>query len=62
MVSSISSLEPALIVEVPICIEDIPVFTGRFGTANGNNVVKITRTHPPGTQPQRRTDPQDLPA
>ncbi|MCD9045720.1 MULTISPECIES: flagellar motor switch protein FliM [unclassified Luteimonas] len=48
--------------EVPICIEDIPVFTGRFGTANGNNVVKITRTHPPGTQPQRRTDPQDLPA
>ena len=48
--------------EVPICVEGIPVFTGRFGTANGNNVVKITRTHPPGTQPQRRTDPQDLPA
>ena len=48
--------------EVPVCIEGIPVFTGRFGTANGCNVVKITQTHPPGTQPQRRNDLQDLPA
>ena len=48
--------------EVPVCVEGIPVFTGRFGTANGSNVVKITQTHPPGTQPQRRNDLQDLPA
>ena len=47
---------------------DVPAMAvlGRFPLlcvlANGNNVVKITRTHPPGTQPQRRTDPQDLPA
>ena len=48
--------------EVPICVEGIPVFTGRFGTAGGYNVVKITETHPPGTTPARRTEPQDLPA
>ncbi|MCD9008156.1 flagellar motor switch protein FliM [Luteimonas sp. XNQY3] len=48
--------------EVPVCVEGIPVFTGRFGTAGGYNVVKITETHPPGTKPARRTDPQDPPA
>ena len=48
--------------EVPVCVEGIPVFTGRFGTAGGYNVVKITETHPPGTTPARRTEPQDLPA
>lgn len=48
--------------EVPVCVEGIPIFTGRFGTAGGYNVVKITETHPPGTAPARRTDPQDLPA
>ena len=48
--------------EVPVCVEGIPVFTGRFGTAGGCNVVKITETHPPGTTPARRTEPQDLPA
>ena len=48
--------------EVPVCIEDIPVFSGRFGTANGANVVKITATRPPGTSAPRRPGPQDLPA
>ena len=48
--------------EVPVCIEGIPVFTGRFGTANGSNVVKITATHPPGQAPARLPDTQDAPA
>jgi flagellar motor switch protein FliM len=34
---------------VPICVEDIPLFTGEFGISNGQNAVKITATHPPGT-------------
>lgn len=48
--------------EVPVCVEGIPVFTGRFGTAGGYNVVKITETQPPGTSSARRTEPQDPPA
>ncbi|KLJ02752.1 flagellar motor switch protein FliM [Luteimonas sp. FCS-9] len=48
--------------EVPICVEDIPVFTGRFGTAGGCNVVKITDTRPPGAPPPRPAPAQDLPA
>ncbi|ASR44395.1 flagellar motor switch protein FliM [Luteimonas sp. RC10] len=48
--------------EVPICVEDIPVFTGRFGTAGGCNVVKITDTRPPGTPSPRPAPVQDLPA
>jgi len=48
--------------EVPVCVEGIPVFTGRFGTAGGCNVVKITETYPPGAMPARRTEPQDLSA
>lgn len=48
--------------EVPVCIEGIPVFSGRFGTANGGNVVKITATHPPGHAPARHPEPQDAPA
>ncbi|MEN4903413.1 flagellar motor switch protein FliM [Luteimonas sp. TWI1416] len=48
--------------DVPICVEDIPVFTGRFGTSGGCNVVKITETRPPGTQPPRPAPVQDLPA
>ncbi|RXR02645.1 flagellar motor switch protein FliM [Pseudoxanthomonas composti] len=35
--------------DVPICVEDIPLFTGEFGISNGYNAVKITATHPPGT-------------
>jgi len=34
--------------EIPVCVEDIPVFTGQFGLANGRNAVKITSTRPPG--------------
>lgn len=48
--------------EVPVCVEGIPVFTGRFGTAGGYNVVKITETHPPGATSARRIEPQDPPA
>lgn len=48
--------------EVPVCVENIPVFTGRFGTADGCNVVKITETRPPGMPAPRRPDPQDPPA
>ena len=36
--------------QVPLCVENIPVFTGEFGIANGMNAVKITATHPPGTR------------
>lgn len=35
---------------VPVCVEQIPVFTGEFGTSNGNNAVKIIATHPPGAR------------
>mgnify|MGYP004722300963 CR=1 FL=1 len=38
--------------EVPLCVEDIPVFTGTFGLANGRNCVKITAIHPPGARPR----------
>lgn len=38
--------------EVPLCVEDIPVFTGTFGVANGSNCVKITAVHPPGVKPR----------
>ena len=38
--------------QVPVCVENIPVFTGQFGVANGMNAVKITATHPPGTRPR----------
>lgn len=33
---------------VPVCVERIPVMTGEFGIANGNNAVKIVATRPPG--------------
>ncbi|MGD5182265.1 FliM/FliN family flagellar motor switch protein, partial [Xanthomonas citri pv. citri] len=45
---------------VPICVENIPVFTGQFGIANGMNAVKITATHPPGTRPRAPVS-QELP-
>jgi flagellar motor switch protein FliM len=35
---------------IPVCVEQVPVFTGEFGISNGNNAVKITATHPPGTR------------
>jgi flagellar motor switch protein FliM len=47
--------------QVPLCVENIPVFTGQFGVANGMNAVKITATHPPGTRPRApviQEDPQ----
>jgi flagellar motor switch protein FliM len=47
--------------QVPLCVENIPVFTGEFGIANGMNAVKITATHPPGTRPRApviQEDPQ----
>ncbi|MBO9716426.1 MAG: flagellar motor switch protein FliM [Pseudoxanthomonas sp.] len=40
---------------VPVCVEDIPVFTGEFGLANGRNAVKIVQTRPPGAPAPRTT-------
>lgn len=48
--------------EVPVCVEGVPIFSGRFGTANGCNVVKITAVHPPGAPPAHPSDTQDPPA
>lgn len=39
--------------QVPVCAEDIPVFTGEFGVANGRNAVKLVATRPPGQQASR---------
>jgi len=41
--------------QVPLCVEQVPVFTGEFGTSNGNNAVKITSTRPPGALPHGTT-------
>ncbi|HET6395729.1 MAG TPA: flagellar motor switch protein FliM [Pseudoxanthomonas sp.] len=38
---------------VPVCVEDIPVFAGQFGVANGRNAVKIVQTRPPGAAAPR---------
>ena len=35
---------------VPVCVEQVPVFTGEFGISNGNNAVKIIAKHPPGSR------------
>ncbi len=35
---------------VPLCVEQVPVFTGEFGISNGNNAVKIIAKHPPGSR------------
>jgi len=35
---------------VPVCVEQVPVFTGEFGISNGRNAVKITAHHPPGSR------------
>jgi len=39
--------------QVPLCVENIPLFTGEFGIANGNNAIKITAVQPPGTPTPR---------
>jgi len=38
---------------VPLCVENIPVFTGEFGISRGQNAVKITSTQPPGALRRR---------
>ena len=38
---------------VPVCVEQVPVFTGEFGISNGMNAVKITAHHPPGHRHQQ---------
>jgi flagellar motor switch protein FliM len=38
---------------VPLCVEEIPLFTGEFGIANGNNAIKIIEARPPGLLPTR---------
>ncbi|AAM36809.1 flagellar motor switch protein FliM [Xanthomonas phaseoli pv. phaseoli] len=45
--------------QVPLCVEDIPLFTGEFGVSNGNNAVKITAVRPPGVQAPRAVPSQD---
>ncbi|KAF1699799.1 flagellar motor switch protein FliM [Pseudoxanthomonas suwonensis] len=47
---------------VPVCVENIPVFTGKFGLSNGMNAVKIVRTKPPGTESPRQPAPEETPA
>lgn len=42
---------------VPVCVEQVPVFTGEFGISNGNNAVKITAKHPPGSQHRTAAPP-----
>ncbi len=42
---------------VPVCVEQVPVFTGEFGISNGLNAVKITAKHPPGSHHKRNTPP-----
>ncbi len=34
---------------VPVCVEQVPVFTGEFGVSNGMNAVKIVTRRPPGS-------------
>ena len=49
--------------EVPVCVENIPVFTGQFGLANGRNAVKITEVQPPGAHRQpRQPVSEEMPA
>ena len=43
---------------VPVCVEQVPVFTGEFGISNGNNAVKITAKHPPGSHHKHTTPPR----
>nr|WP_298119964.1 flagellar motor switch protein FliM [uncultured Pseudoxanthomonas sp.] len=43
---------------VPVCVEQVPVFTGEFGISNGNNAVKITAKHPPGSHHKHATPPR----
>ncbi|MBO9883791.1 flagellar motor switch protein FliM [Xanthomonas sp. D-109] len=47
--------------QVPLCVENIPVFTGEFGISHGQNAVKITATHPPGAPRRRPALQEDLP-
>lgn len=39
--------------QVPLCVENIPVFTGEFGVSRGQNAVKIVSNQPPGALPRR---------
>ena len=43
---------------VPVCVEQVPVFTGEFGISNGNNAVKITAKHPPGSHHKHTAPPR----
>lgn len=39
--------------QVPLCVEEVPLFTGQFGISHGRNAVKITSNQPPGATPRR---------
>ncbi|MCC4595522.1 flagellar motor switch protein FliM [Xanthomonas campestris pv. phormiicola] len=45
--------------QVPLCVENIPVFTGEFGISRGQNAVKITSTQPPGALRRRPAFQED---
>jgi flagellar motor switch protein FliM len=47
--------------QVPLCVENIPVFTGEFGISRGQNAVKIISNQPPGA-PRRRPALQEDPS
>lgn len=38
--------------QVPLCVEDVPLFTGQFGVFHGRNAVKILSNQPPGATPR----------
>lgn len=38
--------------QVPLCVEDVPLFTGQFGVFHGQNAVKIISNQPPGAIPR----------
>ena len=49
--------------QIPVCVENIPVFTGQFGLSHGRNAVKIVQTRPPGApQPRTATLSEESPA
>ena len=45
---------------VPVCVEQVPVFTGEFGISNGNNAVKITSQRPPGSRHEPSPTPHSF--
>lgn len=47
--------------QVPLCVEDVPLFTGEFGISRGQNAIKIVSNQPPGAMPRRPALQEDAP-